>query len=105
MTDSLKHYLDLWSLSEAQPLAETVTSTVYAVQLAGEKAVLKLLKPYGVEEQKGALVLRYFDGQGAVRLLRDDDGAQLLEYAGDEDLLPLFRGGRRTGRRPSSLMC
>jgi streptomycin 6-kinase len=49
--------------------------------------VLKLLTPVGMEDEAdGAVALRYFAGQGAVRLLASDEQAHLLEYAGDEEL-------------------
>ncbi|MBI5667676.1 MAG: phosphotransferase [Chloroflexi bacterium] len=94
MRDRLEHYLRLWHLSDPEPLAQTPTSHVYTVQHNGERAVLKLLTPIGVEdEQGGAVALRYFDGQGAVRLMRHDQEAHLLEYAGDEDLAPMVWRG------------
>jgi streptomycin 6-kinase len=46
-----------------------------------------------VDEQRGALALRYFDGRGAVRLLRYDDGAQLMEYASGDALVTLVEHG------------
>jgi streptomycin 6-kinase len=49
--------------------------------------VLKLFTPIGAEdESEGTIALHYFDGHGAVRLLAHDGQAQLLEYAGDEEL-------------------
>lgn len=87
MPNDLNHYLQLWHLSDPELLAQTPTSQVYAVYQNGEKVVLKLLTPVGVQdEHEGATALRYFDGCGAVRLLDLDDRAHLLEYAGDEEL-------------------
>jgi streptomycin 6-kinase len=93
MTDQLNHYLQAWDLSDPQPLASTVTSNLYTVTLNGTRTVLKLLTPVGDEERMGALALRYYDGRGAVRLLRNDDQAQLLEYAAGEDLTGMVRNG------------
>jgi streptomycin 6-kinase len=93
-SDSLDHYLHAWELSEPQLLAETVTSKVYTVTSAGETVVLKLLKPYGWEESMGAAALRYFGGQGAVRLLREDGDAHLLEYADGPELASLVLNGQ-----------
>ena len=59
----------------------------------GETVILKLLSATETEEQIGALALRYFDGRGAVRLLRCDAGAQLLEYAAGDELVTLVEGG------------
>src|SRR5258708_31962391 len=95
MSDNLDAYLKAWSLSDPQPLAETATSHVYAVTSPDwGRVVLKLLTPIGIEdEQPGALALRCFDGHGAVRILRDDRQAHLLEYADGEELLALVQRG------------
>ncbi len=93
MSENLPHYLNAWNLSDPEPLATTVTSYVYTVTHDGSRAVLKLLTPYGEEEQVGAAGLRYFDGEGAVRLLREDERAHLLEYADGEDLVGLVKSG------------
>jgi len=93
MTDKLEHYLRAWNLSDPQPLAETVSSYVYTVTSGEKRVVLKLLTPRGDEEKSGVLALRCYDGHGAVRLLRADDAAQLLEYADGEDLIALVKRG------------
>lgn len=93
MTELLAHYLKAWNLSDPQPLAETVTSYVYTVSCDGERVVLKILTDIGTEERVGGLALRHFNGHGAVRLLREDDSAHLMEYAGDEDLVGMSLGG------------
>ncbi len=94
MAPNLQYYLDHWTLNDPQPLAETFTSHVYTVRSEGKTLVLKLLKPVAEEERTGALALHYFDGQGAVRLLRDDDWAHLLEYLPGADLVPMVRSGK-----------
>jgi streptomycin 6-kinase len=97
MTDlnpELQHYLTTWNLSNPQPLAQTPTSHVYTVTHDQTVVVLKILTDYGVEERIGALALRHFQGNGAVRLLHSDDGAQLLEYANGKDVTELVRNGQ-----------
>lgn len=91
---ALSDYLTTWELSDPHLLAETVTSHIYTVTSEGTRVVLKLLKPYGTEERSGAAALRCYDGQGAVRLLRDDEHAHLLEYADGDDLIPLVKAGK-----------
>ena len=81
-------------MAEPQLLTETVTSRVYTVTHAGETVVLKLLAAGETEEQTGALALCHFGGHGAVRLLRHDDGAHLLEYAGGDELVTLVERGQ-----------
>jgi hypothetical protein len=45
------------------------------------------------EEQRGALSLRSFGGHGAVRLLRYDEDAQVMEYAAGAELITLAERG------------
>ncbi len=93
MTDHLNHYLQMWDLSNPQPLATTPRGHIYTVSSGADTVVLKMFTEDGSEEKIGGLALRYYDGHGAVRLLRDDDGAQLLEYIEGGDLVPMVQGG------------
>ena len=90
----LNDYLAACTLTNPQFLTQSMTSQIYTVMVEGETVILKLLSETETEEQIGALALRYFDGRGAVRLLRCDAGAQLLEYAAGEELVPLVEGGQ-----------
>jgi streptomycin 6-kinase len=89
----LNSYLAAWNLSNPQLLTQTATSHIYTVTHDTETVVLKLLSPSETEEQRGALALRYFDGGGAVRLLRYDEGAHLMEYAAGDELVTLVERG------------
>jgi streptomycin 6-kinase len=89
----LYYYLALWYLSNPQFLARTMTSLIYTVIHETETVILKLLSPSEIDEQRGAVALRYFDGHGAVRLLRCDEGAQLMEYAAGDELVTLVECG------------
>ena len=89
----LNYYLDAWNLSNPQLLMQTMTSHIYTVTYDTKTAVLKLLSPSETEEQRGAVALRYFDGRGAVQLLRYDEGAHLLEYAAGDELVTLVERG------------
>jgi streptomycin 6-kinase len=93
LTNRLDAYLVNWNLSQSCLLTQTVTSHIYTVTNESETRILKLHSVTETEEQVGALALRYFGGQGAVRLLRHDDGAQLMEYADGDDLMPLMERG------------
>jgi streptomycin 6-kinase len=91
---SLNDYLRRWNLRDPELLAESPRGAVYAVHQNAEKVVLKLFTPIGAEDEAdGAVALRYFDGDGAVRLLAHDEWAHLLEYAGDEELAPMVSRG------------
>lgn len=92
-TNKLSHYLSAWELSSPRLLTQTRTSHIYTVTHDAETFILKLLSPSETEEQRGALSLRYFDGHGAVRLLRFDEGAQLMEYAAGDELVTLVERG------------
>lgn len=90
---NLNYYLAAWNLSNPQFLTQTVTSHIYTVMHDTETVILKLLSPSETTEQIGALALRYFDGHGAVRLLRYDEGAHLMEYAAGDELVTLVERG------------
>lgn len=92
-TNTLNQYLAAWELSNPHVLTQTSTSHIYTVTHRAETVVLKLLMPSETEEQRGAPALRYFNGRGAVRLLRSDEGAQLMEYAAGEELVTLVERG------------
>jgi streptomycin 6-kinase len=91
--NKLEHYLAAWNLADPQLLTRTVTSSIYTVRQGGETVILKVLSATETTEQIGALALRYFNGHGAVRLLRYDEGAHLLEYATGDELITLVERG------------
>jgi streptomycin 6-kinase len=91
--EKLNYYLAAWDLWNPQFLTQTVTSQIYTVTHNAETVVLKLLSPWETDEQRGATALRYFDGCGAVHLLRYDEGAHLLEYASGDELVTLVERG------------
>ena len=76
----LDHFLTKWSLDRDGDAIETQTSLIQPVRRSNERAILKLLKPIS-DEAGGAALLRYYDGQGAVRLLESESGALLMEGA------------------------
>jgi streptomycin 6-kinase len=89
----LNYYLAAWNLSNPRFLTQTMTSQIYTVIYETETVILKLLSPSEMDEQRGAVALRYFDGHGAVRLLRYDEGAHLMEYAAGDELVTLVERG------------
>ncbi|MBI9044573.1 MAG: hypothetical protein JEZ06_08810 [Anaerolineaceae bacterium] len=91
--EKLNDYLVAWNLSNPQLLTQTMTSNIYTVTCGTDTVILKLLSSSEIDEQRGAVALRYFNGQGAVRLLRYDDGAQLMEYAAGDELITLVERG------------
>lgn len=94
MTDKIQDYLQSWQLQNPQLLAKTATSHVYAVEMNGEKVILKLLTPIGVhDEHAGAVALDCYAGQGAVHLFRYDEEAHLMEYVDGPDLVGMVEKG------------
>lgn len=80
-----------WQITSATLLADTNSSHIWKATITGEEnspVIVKILKPAGHEELRGAYYMRERDGHGAIRLLdlRFDPTMMLLEYAGDYDL-------------------
>ena len=94
LTTRAKDYAKLWNLSGARHLARTPTGLLHCVTCAdGTRAVLKCLTDVGQRaEQSAPAVLRAFNGAGAVRLLRSDKGAHLIEYCDGREVLQLENG-------------
>jgi len=80
-----------WQITSATLVADTNSSHIWKATTTGEEnspVIVKILKPAGHEELRGAYYMRERDGHGAIRLLdlRLDPTMMLLEYAGDYDL-------------------
>ena len=76
--DSLAAYLDRWELTRDGEAVVTATATLVPVRRRGEPALLKILSGAS-DEALAARALRYFAGHGAVRVLREDRGAVLVQ--------------------------
>lgn len=86
---NLPIFPDHWKVSGPILIAETFSSRIWKVQLEdGSPAVVKDLKPFDdvEDELRGAHLLRWRRGEGAVKLLGMDGHRMLLEYAGDRML-------------------
>jgi streptomycin 6-kinase len=88
-TPPLERYLRAWGLTPDGSLLETHTSWLAPVRQHGAPAMLKMLKRTS-DEQGGADLLRYFAGNGAVRLMAADDAGLLMERAADDESLRLM---------------
>lgn len=80
---------DRWKISNPVLIAETFSSRIWKVaQDDGNPAIVKDLKPFDdvEDELRGAHLLRWRRGVGAVTLLGMDGQRMLLEYAGDRML-------------------
>lgn len=76
----LAPYLDLWKLTPDGVSFETPSSWLAFVRCGELPAVLKMPKPNS-EERLNALALETYDGQAAVRVLKRDTHAFLMERA------------------------
>ncbi|MGD9741115.1 MAG: aminoglycoside phosphotransferase family protein [Dongiaceae bacterium] len=86
-------YLSLWNLvPDGDPVA-TPRARLLPVRRQGRAAMLKIATE--AEEGFGGLLLRWWEGEGAVRLLEQDGAAILLERAlGRRSLSAYAREGR-----------
>ena len=93
MRAGLDRYCETWGLSPAGEVLETHSSLLRSVRTDGVRAMLKL--PLVDEERRGCSALTFWGGEGAVRVLRTDGRAFLLEWAADDiPLTDMATGGR-----------
>lgn len=78
--DELAGYLERWSLTPDGGEVRTRTARLVFVRHGRQPAVLKILAGHS-DEATAPRALRHFAGRGAVRVLREDRGAVLLERA------------------------
>ncbi len=86
-------YLARWDLTPDGDPIVTHSSRLLPVRRRGVPAMLKL--PMEAEEKRGSLLMPWWDGQGAARVLAHDRDALLLERAMGAGSLTAFA---RTGR-------
>jgi streptomycin 6-kinase len=88
----LGSYLQKWDLTSAGEPIVTHTSQLLPVLSQGQPAMLKVTDD--VDEKHGHLLMRWWAGEGAARVLAFDDSAILLERAtGPRSLVTLANEG------------
>jgi streptomycin 6-kinase len=92
LTARLSIAMDRWSLDAAMPVAETRTSWVLRVSSASGAHALKLLKPYGYDEINGALLMQWWNGDGAARIDAIEGHDVLMEWLDGGTLGDIVRG-------------
>jgi streptomycin 6-kinase len=86
-------YLTLWELTPNGPPIVTPRAHLLPVRRGAEAAMLKIATE--PEEKFGGLLMTWWDGHGAARVLAADDDAILLERAlGNRSLSDYSRNGR-----------
>ena len=99
----LEPYLQTWGLIPAGDPIRTRTSQLLPVLSQGQPAMLKVTND--ADERHGHLLMRWWAGNGAAKVLAYDDGAVLLERAtGSGSLVRLADDGQDEAPRGSSAM-
>jgi len=94
--DSLREAVRLWTLSDIEDVADTVTSVVRRAQRTdGSLVALKILKPYGADEIVGARLMQWWDGDGAARIIGIEGRKILMEWLDGPPLGDLVRDAGR----------
>ena len=89
----LEPYLQTWGLIPAGDPIRTRTSQLLPVLSQGQPAMLKVTND--ADERHGHLLMRWWAGNGAAKVLAYDDGAVLLERAtGSGSLVRLADDGQ-----------
>lgn len=93
-----------WHLEPDGEAFTTPSSVLQPVRRGDERLFLKLA--VSREERAGSAVLAWWGGEGAVRVVRADDAAQLLERAdGPRDLSALARTGPSGDEEATRILC
>jgi streptomycin 6-kinase len=94
-------HLSRWDLMPDGDPIVTHSSRLLPVRRLGLPAMLKL--PLEAEEKRGSLLMPWWDGEGAARVLAQDSDALLLERAMGDRSLAAFActvHGNRNAARP-----
>lgn len=94
-----------WSLSDAEPVAETRTSWVLRVMSPGGPHGLKLLKPYGADEINGARLMQWWAGDGAAAIEAIDGDDILMEWLEGGTLGHLVRADFGRDAEATDVLC
>lgn len=88
-----KTYLARWNVVPDGAPIHTHSSDLLPVRRAGTPAMLKVARE--AEERRGSILMAWWDGDGAARVLAHDDQALLLERAmGKRSLLAMAHDGQ-----------
>ncbi len=85
-------FLDAWNLTPDGALTTTHSSWILPVRQDGARAMLKVAR--NADERRGYELMRWWQGEGAAKVLAFHDGALLLERAmGARHLADMARSG------------
>lgn len=97
-------WLARWTLeADGEPL-KTRSSLLLPVRCAGVPAILKIA--HEPEEKRGGRLMAWWSGNGAARVLAQDDGVLLLERAtGSRSLAAMARAGGDKDDEATRILC
>lgn len=104
---TVKDHLVKWRLRSPSLIAQTPTSDIYKVRRAnGKTAILKHWTKIGRRDEVNSnTILKWWRGQGAVRLYECDDEGQLLEFAEGKTLGEETRDQKLSDKAALTVVC
>lgn len=93
---NLEPYLARFSIQNPTPLAETPRAKLWRVESRSGPAVLKVFSARGLKvgDTIGTKLLRLWDGDGAVRVIAENEDAILMEWLGGQSLAEIIDDGQ-----------
>jgi len=105
-TDPVDHALWLarWNLEGDGAPLKTHSSLLLPVRRAGVPAILKIA--HEQEERRGSRLMAWWNGDGAARVLAEEEGVLLLERAGgSRSLVAMARAGDDSDEEATRILC
>jgi len=91
--EAFSPYLRRWALRPDGAPIRSHAGCLLPVRRDGQPLMLKV--SHEIDERQGAVLMRWWDGEGAARVIEADEDAILLERAtGDRSLAAMARNGR-----------
>ena len=93
---SLEECCTGWALSRPERMFKSALANLYRVKLpSGEAGALKVFTPLGLKDEwDGALLMKWYAGNGAAEILALSEGALLMKWLDGGNLIPLCNDGQ-----------
>lgn len=102
-TEYLKKYIKLWKLSPDGDSFFTYCSLLQPVIYKDIPAIIKI--PMEAEERKGSLLMVWWDGNGATKVLEHDENALLLERISGDHISLIDMVQQNRDNEATSIIC
>lgn len=102
-TEYLIKYTKLWKLSPSGDSFFTYCSLLQPVIYKGTAAMIKI--PMEAEERKGSLLMVWWDGNGAAKVLEHDENALLLERISGDHISLIDMVQQNRDNEATSIIC